>query len=311
VDYNKLFLISAFTLVILSGFSPNAYAQTVDVRAIDTQSGQIIRVDPTNGNILGGFGVPGGLVASDIAGLTFAEGGTTLLYQSDVPANPSNLFRLNPTNGAILTTENMPSIGGARGGLSFETGAGVGPSDAIFAIDNGAGTDRQDGYSGAVSQHVSAATAAPIFPGALGGDDAGRHFLWANGPNGFRIYEFDPLNTNALLSNIPQPPGIGLMTGLAYDGINLYVADSIGQIFTLNPNTGVVLNQVQVQGVTLIGLAARQTGETPEGTLVGGEYFTLDTAALLLAGIQTNALWIIPALMGAAGIGIVLVRKKN
>ena len=47
------------------------------------------------------------------------------------------------------------------------------------------------------------------------------------------------------------------------------------------------------------------------GVAVGGEYFTLDTTALLLAGVQTNALWLIPAFAGAASIGIVLVRKKN
>ena len=301
VDYNKLFLISALTLVILSGFSPNAFAQTVDLRAIDLNSGQIIRIDPTNGNILGGFGVPS--AASTVAGLTFAEGGTTLLYQSS--SNPLNVFRLNPTNGAILTTENMPA--GTRGGLSFETGAGVGPSDAIFAIDDGAGTDRQDGYSGAVSQHVSGATAAPIFPGALGGDDAGRHFVFAFTSGIPLIQEFNPLIPNTIINTFASPV---FLSGLAYDGINLYASDPAGNLFTLNPNNGNVLNQVQVQGVSLAGLAARQTGES-ESTLVGGEYFTLDTTALLLAGIQTNALWIIPALMGAAGIGIVLVRKKN
>ncbi len=42
---------------------------------------------------------------------------------------------------------------------------------------------------------------------------------------------------------------------------------------------------------------------------VGGEYFTLDTTALLLAGIQTNAIWIIPVAF-AFGIGIFFVRKK-
>jgi len=42
---------------------------------------------------------------------------------------------------------------------------------------------------------------------------------------------------------------------------------------------------------------------------VGGEYFTLDTTALLLAGLQTNLAWIIPVL-SAAGIGIFLVRRK-
>ena len=51
---------------------------------------------------------------------------------------------------------------------------------------------------------------------------------------------------------------------------------------------------------------------TPSGNcniLVGGDYFTLDTTALLVAGIQTNLAWIIPVL-SAAVIGAVVLRKK-
>ena len=43
--------------------------------------------------------------------------------------------------------------------------------------------------------------------------------------------------------------------------------------------------------------------------LVGGEYFTLDKAVLLVAGLQTNLAWIIPVL-SAAGIGAFILRKK-
>ena len=44
--------------------------------------------------------------------------------------------------------------------------------------------------------------------------------------------------------------------------------------------------------------------------LVGGEYFTLDTTALLLAGVQTNLAWIIPLAFSAVGIGAFIFRKK-
>ena len=47
-----------------------------------------------------------------------------------------------------------------------------------------------------------------------------------------------------------------------------------------------------------------------EVSQVGGEYFTLDTTALLLAGMQTNLAWIIPVL-AAAGIGAVLISSKK
>jgi len=43
--------------------------------------------------------------------------------------------------------------------------------------------------------------------------------------------------------------------------------------------------------------------------LVGGEFLGVDSAALLLAGAQANALWLIPVIVSAIGIGIVIARK--
>jgi len=43
---------------------------------------------------------------------------------------------------------------------------------------------------------------------------------------------------------------------------------------------------------------------------VGGEYFTLDSTALLVAGLQTNLAWIIPVAVSTVGIGAFLLRKK-
>jgi len=43
--------------------------------------------------------------------------------------------------------------------------------------------------------------------------------------------------------------------------------------------------------------------------IVGGELLPLDSAALLLAGAQMNAAWLIPVLVSAIGIGIVIARK--
>ncbi len=42
---------------------------------------------------------------------------------------------------------------------------------------------------------------------------------------------------------------------------------------------------------------------------VGGELLPIDTTALLVAGVQANALWLIPAIEAATGIGIVIARK--
>jgi len=43
--------------------------------------------------------------------------------------------------------------------------------------------------------------------------------------------------------------------------------------------------------------------------VIGGEFLPIDTTALLLAGVQTNAAWMIPVIVSAVGFGIVILRK--
>jgi len=43
---------------------------------------------------------------------------------------------------------------------------------------------------------------------------------------------------------------------------------------------------------------------------IGGEMIPVDTTALLVAGAQTNALWLIPIIGTAVGLGVVLAKKK-
>ena len=43
---------------------------------------------------------------------------------------------------------------------------------------------------------------------------------------------------------------------------------------------------------------------------VEGEYITADTTSLLLAGAQMNAVWMIPVVVSAVGIGVFILKKK-
>jgi len=47
----------------------------------------------------------------------------------------------------------------------------------------------------------------------------------------------------------------------------------------------------------------------PDCTTVGGVFEEVDTTALLVAGAQMNAAWLIPLILGTIGIGIVVARK--
>lgn len=229
---------------------------------IQPASNLIVRVDPSTGSVLGGFVPPGGALAPDqlFGGLTIAEHGTTLLYQNPV-TNPTDLFRIDPDTGALLSTEFMPPAGVLefRAGLSFESGAGAGGADAIFAVNDGGPIQRQDGYGAfPLTDHF---TNAIDFAGALGGDDNGRQFVavldFTTGPAIPVIAEFDPVNINALLNVFPSPAAVSNVGGMAFDGTWLYFSDLTGSLYTLNPDTGAVVNSVTVDGGPLIGLASR------------------------------------------------------
>jgi hypothetical protein len=72
--------------------------------------------------------------------------------------------------------------------------------------------------------------------------------------------------------------------------------------------TTAVVTFVGLTGLTVNGLDA--IAFLPEPRLVGGEIIPIESTALLLAGIQSSAIWILPAIFSAVGIGLVLLRRK-
>jgi hypothetical protein len=44
---------------------------------------------------------------------------------------------------------------------------------------------------------------------------------------------------------------------------------------------------------------------------VGGTLIPIDSAALLLAGIQTSAVWMVPLLAGIVGATTIYIKKKR
>ncbi len=211
---------------------------------LQTLTDQIVQIDPATGNIVNTYPSPTSL--TQIAGISGAENGDTLIVQSNL--NSGSVFRIDPRDGTLLTTEPMSVSSNNRGGLTFE-------DTSLYAIDNGFAVDRQDGFGGTVTPHLT--TVFPDFPGALGGDDNGRHFVAANG----LIQEFDPLIPNTIINTFPGPSG-ALITGLAFDGTNLFASDTANNlIYTLDPDTGAVLNSVVISspidglGVANVGLS--------------------------------------------------------
>ena len=79
-----------------------------------------------------------------------------------------------------------------------------------------------------------------------------------------------------------------------------------------NPGTTTCELVLTVFAVTGGGDRASQTiMVTTSTTLVGGEFLPIDSTALLLAGSQMTASWMIPVIVSAVGIGLVFVRKSK
>ena len=68
--------------------------------------------------------------------------------------------------------------------------------------------------------------------------------------------------------------------------------------------------QISTDGISGPGVTTISNFIGPSCAFVGGEYFSLDTTALLVSGAFSNAFWMIPALVGIAGVGAYLAKLK-
>ncbi len=170
----------------------------------------------------------------------------------------------------------------------------------------------------------------------------------ADDTNGFQVgqaYLFDA-TTGALLRTFDDPTvtvadifgtsvsisGNNVLVGAFLDDTNGF---DVGQAHLFDATTGALLRTFDDPTVTafdlfgisvsisgnnvLVGAFGDDTNGADVGQahlfdqissqFVGGELFPIDTTSLLLAGVQTNLAWMIPAIVAAIGIGIVIARK--
>ena len=164
------------------------------------------------------------------------------------------------------------------------TGFPINPQKVVFLSHDSKDIHRQIGLSG--PETFFWATGAPT--GGLGGDDTGRQFGYFTDN---LIHEYDPVtDTDDFISNLPAPALD--IEGMAFDGINLYVSTMSGDLYTLDPNDGTVLNLVSVPSGGLFGLGAIKIGSSssvfidfeafpgPDGQLGTADDITIDAPTL-------------------------------
>jgi hypothetical protein len=205
---------------------------------VQPNTSRIVIVNPATGTTTP-FITPAGLApAHTIIGLSGAEGGTVLIYTNDNDGITTDLRRYSATTGALLSTATTSTW--SHDGLTYQGGT-------IFLNHSNADVHKQVGYSASETFGATSSPSSTI--GALGGDDNGR--MWQNCIDG-QIREFNLAGT---ILNTFAAPSSGIQ-GLAFDGQSLYASSAAGLLYTLNANTGAVLNTVTVVGGPLYGLGA-------------------------------------------------------
>jgi hypothetical protein len=109
----------------------------------------------------------------------------------------------------------------------------------------------------------------------------------------------------------PSPTFLFAMN-LDPDGTSFWTADiNTGDVYKINIASGNQLVHFNSAPFTsAAGLAV--FGEITVAALpVGGEIIPINTTALLLAGVQSVSMWMIPVVIAGAGIGVFVIKKRN
>ena len=123
------------------------------------------------------------------------------------------------------------------------------------------------------------------------------------------------------------PLGTTLIEGATIDGVPLCAVEGcpVGTSFdgslcqpgdispSCPPDTNLDFDICEAPSTCPSGTTLNPTSllcERPDQPAVGGQIIQIDSAALLLSGVQTNATWLLPVVLSVVGIGLVLVRKK-
>ena len=236
------------------GVNPNTIlvspGSVANLGTLDAASAEFTKIDT----------VGGGLVRR-VAGMSFSVHESTNLPGQQalfVVDDQNRLFEIDPTNAAAVAMPGRINLDPLTPNTPF-----------IYLGVNSLDLRRQIDFSGPEETAFGPnlpppGSEIPIAPiGALAGDDTGRIFGLYN--DGF-IHEVDPLVDQEVFLSTLAPPAPGIQ-GMAFDGVNLYAfATSDQMLYTMNPDTGVVLNAVPVgSGISLFGLAAFDADEPLAG----------------------------------------------
>jgi len=96
-------------------------------------------------------------------------------------------------------------------------------------------------------------------------------------------------------------PGTGVLWGVHNQG----TGGTNRSLVTINVSNFALLTSVSlIDGMDAIAFL-------PEEFIIGGTIIPLDQTALLLAGVQSVSMWMIPVVLSGIGIGVFVIKRRN
>lgn len=323
-----LMLVYTVSILILLIPTTNSYAGSPSVQCGDmigssahpnsggNNPGSIFIVSQTDGSLTF-IGDP--TTSGSLSGLDFdAAGNLWGTNNQGVQAQSvtTNLVEINPNTGALISSAPLTTAAGAPVSIQdlgvqpgtdilfgtttiFDTGFG---QNALVTIDKSTSVATLVGFLGTGNGNINSLDFAP--DGTLYVSDENTQSLTTVNPNdGSQLTSIvDGLRSTALGIR-----GDGVIFANADQGVFQVLPINPG-IYTVNPVDGstVFIGDPVTDHITDLTFV-----ECPD--VVGGELLPIDSTALVLAGLQTSAIWMLPVLAGIAGsaFGILYIKYRR
>ncbi len=315
---NKLIPLLVFSILLLVPLgAQNAYAQN-DLFACSVFSDEFYELDPTDGSTisfqtltLDGNSVDGcnGLATHPITGQTWII--AKVGFQA---ATVRTLSTIDTSTGAATSVgvldDRFAGIAFApNGDLIGITGDGANTPETLFTLDQ---TD-----------------ASSTFLLALGAGDDGEaiaidnecvlHHVSGFSNNNMFYERIDLVTLNVLFSGQQGGYAIIELASLVFNPSTqrLFAGDIDASFYDMTTNgVGTLLgfSEESMKGLAFAqpfaGLPIDADCDGDLDAPVGGELLFVDSTALLLAGLQNSAIWMLPVLAGTTGIGAFYIKSR-